>query len=479
MPSDSVAGFLDRAQANRVLFPEQVEQLIRQPDIPHSDLSALCEYLLSRGVLTQFQSNAIRESRSEELTFAGYPLIDVIGPCPGGTSYKALHPSLRTPLVLRRLRADWFAPADSAAAYLERARTFGVLVHTNIVPLLDAGLAQDQVYLVIDYPSDAADLETLAREVGGAMPGFLAAEYSRVIASALRMVHDRGGVHGEIRPGNLLAGPVTLKKNADGSSRRRPAPNAVVRLTELGLVPLRPPVRQYLPERAVAAYLPPERLESGTPTPRGDIYSLGATLYFLLASRPPFEGESVEEILMAIRAMEPTPLAALRPDLPPELVALVGRMMDRHPDRRPQAAGDVESALQAFCRQAAAAPVATVAAPEPADVGTPPHELVATLVPDSAQGEDANPWDTGSQAFANAHAAAEPAPRKRTMSDAERKRSRMLFIFGAILHATAILLIIAWIAGAFKSTPEPDSGPTHNKKDNPTNPKKNTKKHSG
>src|SRR5436305_1744824 len=106
MPSDSIAGFLDHAQASRVLFPEQVEQLIRQPDIPQSDISALCAYLRDRGVLTQFQADAIREGRGNELSFAGYPVVDVIGPCPGGTAYRALHPSLRTPLVLRRFDAD-------------------------------------------------------------------------------------------------------------------------------------------------------------------------------------------------------------------------------------------------------------------------------------------------------------------------------------------------------------------------------------
>src|ERR1700760_2683369 len=103
MPSDSVAGFLARAQASRVLFPEQVEQLIRQPDIPQSDLAALCSYLLVRGVLTQFQADSIRDGRGHDLNFAGYPVIDVIGPCPYGTAYRALHPALRTPLVLRRL----------------------------------------------------------------------------------------------------------------------------------------------------------------------------------------------------------------------------------------------------------------------------------------------------------------------------------------------------------------------------------------
>ena len=120
MPSDSVVGFLDRAQANRVLFPEQVEQLIRQPDIPQSDVNSFCEYLLTRGVLTRFQATAIRDARGQELTFAGYPVIDELGPCPGGTAYKALHPSLRTPLVLRRIRAEWLVPDDTVENYLQR-----------------------------------------------------------------------------------------------------------------------------------------------------------------------------------------------------------------------------------------------------------------------------------------------------------------------------------------------------------------------
>ena len=66
MPSDSIAGFLDHAKAARVLFPDQVEQLIRQPDVPQTDLAALSEYLQDRGVLTRFQADAIREGRGND-----------------------------------------------------------------------------------------------------------------------------------------------------------------------------------------------------------------------------------------------------------------------------------------------------------------------------------------------------------------------------------------------------------------------------
>src|SRR5262249_49011031 len=100
MPSESIAGFFDRAQASRVLFPEQIEQLIRQPDIPHTNLDSLCEYLEQRGAITRFQADAIRSGNGDALSFATYPVIDEIGPCPGGTAYRALHPSLRTPIEL-------------------------------------------------------------------------------------------------------------------------------------------------------------------------------------------------------------------------------------------------------------------------------------------------------------------------------------------------------------------------------------------
>jgi serine/threonine protein kinase len=478
MPSDSVVGFLDRAQANRVLFPEQVEQLIRQPDAPQSDLSALCDYLLTRGVLTSFQAAAIRESRGQELNFAGYPVIDEIGPCPGGTAYKVLHPSLRTRLVLRRLKLEWLAPDDSIPEYLNRARSFGMLVHANVVPLLDAGVYQDDIYLVIDQPTDAANLEILVGEVGGAMPGFLAAEYGRFVASALRVAHERGGVHGDLRPENLIVGPLTAKTGPDGRERRRPAPDAVIRVMELGLVPLRPPATQYQPEIRAIAYLPPERLDSGKPATRGDIYSLGASLYFLLAGRPLFEGGDANDLLTKVRSVEPTPLAALRPDLPPELTAFVAKMLDKRPEHRPETAADVMEALAAFCRkesiQAQPVPVAEPAS-DAISATAETVEGVEATTENNPLSLDTYEWGADPGTFSAKPATTEKAPRKREATESDKMRSRMLLILGAVLHLAGISLLIAWIFGAFDSPPPPQE-PTPTKKETPSQPnKKKTK----
>jgi len=459
MPSESIAGFLDHAQASRVLFPEQIEQLIRQPDVPQRDLDELCDYLLSRGVLTRFQAAAIREQRGRDLTFAGYPILDEIGPCPGGTAYKALHPSFRTPLVLRRIRPDWLAPADGPTGFIARARKLVTLEHPNVVHLLDAGVYHDEVYAVLVQPTDAADLETLATEIGGAMPAFLAAEFCRPVAAALRAIHELGATHGDVRPANLLVAPLAAKSTPDGQTRRRPAPDAVVRLAELGLVPVRPAVSTH-PD-ALTAYLPPERLVAGTYDPRGDVYSLGATLYFLLTGRAPFAGASTRELMDNMLATEPPPLAALRPDLPPEFVALVTRMMERRLDLRPETAAEVEAALASFCR--------------PGTVPPTPEEIPTAVPASSAQGEyrvvsvepvaghhadgGDQPWVIDDAALAGVHAGAEQAPRKRQVSAADRRRTRLLLVLGGLLHLCAVGLLVAWLVGAFDPPAEPADDP--------------------
>ena len=267
MPSDSIAGFLDHAQAVRVLFPEQIEQLIRQPDIPQSDLSQLCEYLQSRGVLTRFQAEAVREARGSDLNFAGYPILDELGPCPGGISYKALHPSLRTPVVLRRLSAEWLNPSDNGVNFVSRARAFGMIGHPNAVTLLDAGFHRDELYVVFEEPV-GADLDDLAREVGGAMPGFLAAEYGRSLASVLRGPRARwrarrrsagerrgGTAECEDRSGRNAASPA--RTGCRGSPLRTWARTvAAARVA----VP---------PDHASLPYLPPERRRGKCLRPAG------------------------------------------------------------------------------------------------------------------------------------------------------------------------------------------------------------------
>ena len=312
MPSESVASFLDLAREKNILQAGDVDALFQQPDVPQQNLAALCEFLQMRGVLTQYQSDVIRAGKGYELNFAGYPILDELGPCPGGTAYKGIHPALRTPVVIRRLRSEWFAPLDNASAYLQRAQDAAPTVHPNLAHLLDAGVHRDEAFVVLE-PFDSADLESLIGDIGP-MPASLAAEFIKQAALALQTAHLSGLVHGDIRPANLRAGPLitSTRVRIDGSPRYRPASTATVKLFELGLVPIRPAV-------AGDPYLAPK---SKAPSAEADIFALGASLTFLLTAKPPTTPET---------------LSALRPDAPPALLNLVSKMMAVDPGARPTA----------------------------------------------------------------------------------------------------------------------------------------------
>jgi len=468
MPSESIAGFFSRAQASRVLFPEQIEQLIRQPDIPHTNLDSLCEYLEERGAITRFQADAIRGGNGDALNFASYPVIDEIGPCPGGIAYRALHPSLRTPIELRRFQAETLFPTDTPAALLQRAQSASAVHHPFLVTLLDAGQAGAEVYAAIEAPADAGPLDALVRDIGP-MPSFLAAEYGRQAADALRAAHERGLTHGDVRPQHCFVAPMTTKAAPDGAMKRRPAPNAALKLAELGLVPIRPAAVISPPSLEQLPYLPPERLENAAYEPRGDLYSLGATLYFLLTGRPPHTGSTAPELMQKVRSAEPAPLSVLRPDVPAGFAQLVQQMLSKRPDDRPATAYDVEQSLAVFCRPGTIPQASPAASPVLAAVAPVDDEAVPQA---EAHHSTADEWGAGEQ-FSTAHAATTPR-RTRQLTAQDKSRTKMLVILGICMHVCAALLLAAIIFGWFDSAPEPEPAPTTKKEA----PKKTRRPHS-
>jgi hypothetical protein len=241
---------------------------------------------------------------------------------------------------------------------------------------------------------------------------------------------------------------------------------------EVGLVPLRPPVSQYGAVPGVLAYLAPERLETGVPEPASDIYGLGATLYFLLAGRVPYEGTDVNEIAARLRSGEPAPLAALRPDLPRDMVAFVGRLMHKQIESRPGSATEVEAGLAAFCRTPSKAVPASPGAVHLAENSGPPSgegEVPVVVIPlpeEEVPAAEAEDFWGGSADLEEAHSTAEKAPRKREMSEDEKKRSRRLLILGGLLHATWITLLVVFVIRSCTGDSKPSSEPTQPKQEN-------------
>src|SRR5262249_32908557 len=152
-------------------------------------------------------------------------------------------------------------------------------------------------------PFDGADLETLVHDIGP-MPATLAAAYGRQVALAVQAAHVRGLTHGDVRAGVIFVGPLVpmSRPRADGSTRFRAGPTAIVNLSELGLV----------------------RRRDQEATPADDVLGLGTTLQFLLTGRQTAgDGPSLE---------------SSRPDLPAELSAFIRDMTAADPGTRPSIA---------------------------------------------------------------------------------------------------------------------------------------------
>ncbi|MFM8273024.1 MAG: protein kinase domain-containing protein, partial [Gemmata sp.] len=193
------------------------------------------------------------------------------------------------------------------------------------------------LYFAMEYV-DGLSLHALVAQRGPLEVG-TACHYARQVAFGLRHAHDLGFVHRDIKPANLLLDRSGLVKILDLGLVRSEA-DAGAMLT-----------RQFDKKNVLgtADYVAPEQaVDSSTVDARADVYSLGATLYFLLAGRPLFpEGRTAQKLVWQ-QIKEPPPLARLRPGVPPELAAMVHRMLKKRPADRFPTVGEVFDALAPF-----------------------------------------------------------------------------------------------------------------------------------
>jgi serine/threonine protein kinase len=266
-----------------------------------------------------------------------------------GAVYKAVHPKLKRTVAIKVLPARRMKNAASILRFEREMEAIGALNHPNIVTAHDAGEDAGMHYLVMEYV-DGLDLSTLVRRVGPLAPAD-ACEIVRQAALGLAEASARGIVHRDVKPSNLMlaAAPteaaVSLVKILDfGLARLSPLHGEADDLTTSGLI------------MGTLKYMAPEQCsQSHEVDVRADIYSLGATLYKLLCGVSPFSDirfDSPLALLAALGNEGPPALAARRPDVPPQLAAIVHRMIAKNPADRFAAPQDVIEALTPWARGA-------------------------------------------------------------------------------------------------------------------------------
>jgi tRNA A-37 threonylcarbamoyl transferase component Bud32 len=267
-----------------------------------------------------------------------YQLLRKLGEGGMGAVFLAEHRHMHRLVALKVIRMACLSHPNAVERFRREVRTAAQLNHPNIVTAHDADESGGVHFLVMEYV-EGLPLGTWL-EQHGPLPIAEACEYVRQAALGLQNAHERGMVHRDLKPDNLM-------RASDGT----------IKILDFGLARFaqqgESPVGEMLTwEGAVVGtpdYMAPEQAsDSRQADVRADIYSLGCTLYQLLAGRVPFpHGSSLDKIVKHATE-KPQPLAELRRDLPDGLVAIVERMMAKSPAERFQAPVEVAAALTPF-----------------------------------------------------------------------------------------------------------------------------------
>jgi serine/threonine-protein kinase len=262
----------------------------------------------------------------------------------GGMSrvFLADEPALGRKVVIKVLPPEMGAGVNQDR-FRREVQLAATLQHPNIIPLLTAGSAGDLLYYVMPFVEGESLRARLARD--GELPVTEAARLLREVADALAYAHDRGIVHRDIKPGNVMISSGHALVTDFGIAKAVTASSGGPSMTSLGLA------------LGTPTYMSPEQA-SGDPAVdhRADLYALGIMAYEMLAGQPPFEATNPQALLAAHITQTPEQLGSRRPAVPPGLVSAVMRCLEKRPADRWQQARDLLPHLDAATTPGATTP---------------------------------------------------------------------------------------------------------------------------
>ena len=215
--------------------------------------------------------------------------------------------------------------------FVREAQTIARLEHPNIVPIYEVGQPGDLLYIMMRCVDGPSLRQLLASNRRLSLAD--AARVARAVADALAYAHSVGVVHRDIKPDNILLDKRGHVMVTDFGIAKAAQAATAAQLTTEGMIIGTP------------QYMSPEQAAGDTVDGRSDVYSLGIVLYQMLTGAPPFDGDSSAKIIAQQLTAAPPDIRRARPDVTPELVVVLDRMLAKDPASRFQTAGEVSRAL--------------------------------------------------------------------------------------------------------------------------------------
>jgi tRNA A-37 threonylcarbamoyl transferase component Bud32 len=341
--ADGLVELLRRAHAGAArpadTKTEVAAHILTPPEVTSAPERATLSPSASTGSAASAPGDAVPEDLARH---ERYQIKRLLGQGGMGSVYAAEHRVMQRTVALKVINRAYTANAAAVERFRREVRAAARLAHPNIVHAYDAENAGETHFLVMEYV-EGVSLGRLVKE-RGPLPVAEACEYIRQAALGLQHAYERGMVHRDVKPDNLI-------RCADGR----------VKVLDFGLAALTAERGSALTDlnaiMGTPEYMAPEQAEDArTADIQADIYSLGCTLYHLLTGSVPYPAATP---LLKILAHRDQPLPSVRqarPDVPPELARVVTCMMAKRPKDRYPTPGEVAAALEPFTNPEAKRP---------------------------------------------------------------------------------------------------------------------------
>lgn len=373
MATGAHAALAERLLRHGLMSDPQVKEFFGKGNLP-PEPERVVDELVRRAYISAYQAVHLLSDELHLLELGGYRLLEPIGSGGMGEVFLARQLKFGRLVALKLIRPHFAAEANLIARFQREAKAVANLNHPNIVVLYDADEHNGTHFLSMEYVR-GLDLSDLVAK-HGPLPIAPACDYMRQAALGLQHAHEHNLIHRDIKPSNLLVAM------SEGQGPMSPTGDyGLVKILDLGLARVNEdPTQAHLTrDRGLLGtpdYMSPEQgRDSSKVDGRSDLYSLGCTFYFLLTGQPPFpDGSGVEKVLCH-QLERPKPVTQFRQDIPPEVVAIINRLMRKEPRERYQMPLELVTALAGINATRVAPPGVTKPTPLPPLVGPSPRPL--------------------------------------------------------------------------------------------------------
>jgi len=308
----------------------------------HAAISSVADDSMAAETLAPESSTDIDHAIPEALlNHPRYQIIGQIGRGGMGVVYQAVHKLMERPVALKVIHTRLLASDIAIERFRQEVKAAAKLSHRNIVTAYDAETADDLHFLVMEYIEgiNLADLISRKKQ----LPVLHACNYVMQAAQGLQHAEKRHMVHRDIKPHNLMRTPQGTVKILDFGLARFATTNPDLSGD--------PALTADFTALGTPDYMSPEQArDSRRVDVRSDLYSLGCTLYFLLAGHAPFPTGTAFEKVSCHLQTKPDSLAKFRSDIPDEVLEIVDRLLAKSPDDRFQTPAELVEAIRPFGR---------------------------------------------------------------------------------------------------------------------------------